>query len=95
MSSEIGNSGSAASEVERLEPWQLPAYLHRLVSAGTAEVTWNGESVTLEEARRRAATLSATATVVVDGVVIYVAEPDHSADDPPQMTPLQLGPRRR
>jgi hypothetical protein len=75
-------TGNPAGEVERLEPWQLPAYLKALEGRGVAEVTWNRETITL-----------ATAA----GTAVYVAEPDHSADDPPpqQTVPIQLSPRRK
>ena len=84
-----------AGEVERLESWALAGFLDRLAARGTTEVTWNRERIALPEARRRAGGLSPTATVVVDGSVVYVAEPDHSADDAPRIAPIQLGPRRR
>lgn len=88
-------SGQPSGEVERLEPWQLPAYLHRLEQHGTAEVTWNKEQVAMVRARQLAAGLGPTTTVVVDGTTIYVAEPDHSADETPRTVPIQIGPRRR
>jgi hypothetical protein len=89
-------SGNPSGEVERLEPWQLPAYLRALQSQGVAEVTWNRETIGLDVAGERATRVSATATVVVDGPTIYVAEPDHSADEapPPGVVPIQIGPRR-
>ena len=90
----MGGNGNAGGEVERLEPWQLDAYLQALEQAGVAEVTWNREPVGLEVARRRAGEVSPTATVVADGAAIYVAEPDHSADEAPAIAPIQLGPRR-
>jgi hypothetical protein len=83
-----------AGEVERLEAWQLPAYLRHLAQSGTSGVTWNKEQIDLDEAQRRAASLSDTATVVVDGATIYVAEPDHSPDASPQISPIQIQPRR-
>jgi hypothetical protein len=90
----VGNSGA---EVERLEPWQLPAYLQLLQRQGVGEVTWNQERLSLAEAARRAPSVSPTATVVADGAALYIAEPDHSADDapPPGIVPIQIGPRRR
>jgi hypothetical protein len=90
-------TGNPSGEVERLEPWQLPAHLRALQQRGVTEVTWNGESVTLAAAAARAAGVSPTATVVADGTALYVAEPDHSADDPPppSVVPIQLTPRRR
>jgi hypothetical protein len=84
-----------SGEVERLEAWQLAAYLRRLEQTGIAEVTWNKERIALDEAQRRAGQLSDTATVVVDGAMVYVAEPDHSPDDAPWISPIQLQPRRR
>jgi hypothetical protein len=86
-----------AGDVERIEPWQLAIYLERLKARGVAEVGWNKERVKLDAAAERAAGLSETATVVVDGEQLYVAEPDHSADEPPraQPVPLQIGPRKR
>ncbi|HVG97458.1 MAG TPA: hypothetical protein VNK05_11190 [Chloroflexota bacterium] len=89
-------SGNPSGEVERLESWQLPAYLSALRSQGVAEVTWNRETIGLDVAGERAARVSPTATVVVDGATIYVAEPDHSADEapPPGVVPIQIGPRR-
>ena len=87
-------TGSAPGEVERLEAWQLPYYLGKLEQGGTAEVTWNRARIALAEAKLRAQGLSPTATVVADGSTIYVAEPDHSADDTPRISPIQLGPRR-
>jgi hypothetical protein len=90
----VGNPGA---EVERLEPWQLPAYLQLLQRQGVGEVTWNQERLSLSEAARRAPSVSPTATVVADGAALYIAEPDHSADDapPPGIVPIQIGPRRR
>ena len=90
----VGNPGA---EVERLEPWQLPAYLQLLQRQGVGEVTWNQERLSLAEAARRAPSVSPTATVVADGAALYIAEPDHSADDapPPGVVPIQIGPRRR
>ena len=88
-----------AGDVERIEPWQLARYLQLLESQGTTEIGWNKERLSLEEARRRADGLSETATVVADGAQVYVAEPDHSADDGPRAprqgtVPIQLWPRR-
>ncbi|MGH2350894.1 MAG: hypothetical protein ACRDJN_04695 [Chloroflexota bacterium] len=88
-------AGNQAGEVERLESWQLPAYLDSLERAGVAEVSWNREKLSLDAARERAATVSPTATVVADSATLYVAEPDHSADDAPRIAPIQIGPRRR
>jgi hypothetical protein len=91
-------TGNPSGEVERLEPGQLPAYLSALEGQGLTEVTWNRQRITLTEAWARAAGISQTATVVADGTVLYVAEPDHSADEPPPAVgtvPIQLGPRRR
>jgi hypothetical protein len=90
----VGNPGA---EVERLEPWQLPAYLQLLQRQGVGEVTWNQERLSLAEAARRAPSVSPTATVVADGAALYIAEPDHSADDAPSpgIVPIQIGPRRR
>jgi len=84
-----------SGDVERLEPWQLGAYLARLEHSGATEVTWNKERLGLAEARVRAGGLGELMTVVVDGATIYVAEPDHSADEAPRLSPIQLGPRRR
>jgi len=87
-----------AGEVVRLEAWQLAAYVQHLADRGTTELTWNKERLDLAEAKRRAQALSETATVVVDGTTVYVAEPDHSPDahvpGGPGHTPLQLQPRR-
>jgi hypothetical protein len=85
-----------AKDVERIEPWQLPAYLQKLQARGVAQVRWNKERLALEAALSRAAGLSETATVVLDGEQIYVAEPDHSADDTPRQgtVPIQIWPRR-
>ncbi|HEU5317623.1 MAG TPA: hypothetical protein VFX49_16035 [Chloroflexota bacterium] len=85
-----------AGEVERLEPWQLPGYLAQLRERGVAEVGWNKERLVLDEALKRAEGLTETATVVADGEQVYVAEPDHSADDPPRIrpVPLQIWPRK-
>ncbi|MBI3972814.1 MAG: hypothetical protein HY332_16175 [Chloroflexi bacterium] len=88
-------AGDTAGEVERLESWQLPGYLQRLEAAGVAEVTWNRERIALAEAKTRARSISPTATVVVDGTMLYIGEPDHSADDAPRISPIQIGPRRR
>ena len=89
-------TGNPSGEVERLEPWQLPAYLRALQSQGVAEISWNRDRIGLDVAGERAARVSPTATVVVDGATIYVAEPDHSADEapPPGVVPIQIGPRR-
>ena len=89
-------TGNPAGDVERLEPWQLPAYLDDLQRAGVSEVTWNRETVPLATAQSRATGLTPTATVVVDGTTVYVAEPDHSADDAPRQSvvPIQVFPRR-
>ena len=89
-------SGNPSGEVERLESWQLPAYLSALRSQGVADVTWNRETIGLDVAGERATRVSPTATVVVDGATIYVAEPDHSADEapPPGVVPIQIGPGR-
>ena len=86
-----------AGDVERIEPWQLAIYLERLKAGGVAVVGWNKERLTLDAAAGRAAGLSETATVVVDGEQLYVAEPNHSADDPPRAlpVPLQIWPRKR
>lgn len=83
-------------DVARIEPWQLPAYLRALGERGATEVTWNREKLSLEGALARARGLSETATVVVDDQTVYVAEPDHSADEPPPAgpVPLQIWPRR-
>ena len=85
-----------AGDVERIEPWQLPRYLTELQSKGVSEVGWNKQRLALDEALRRAANLSDTATVVLDGQQIYVAEPDHSADNAPRpgTVPIQIWPRR-
>ncbi|MDQ3700722.1 MAG: hypothetical protein M3442_07360 [Chloroflexota bacterium] len=87
-------AGNPAGEVERMEPWQLPAYLEALAQQDVGEVTWNRERITLAVARERAPTVPATATVVADGATLYVAVPDHSADDAPRVLPISLGPRR-
>ena len=82
-------------EVERLEPWQLPAYLQRLEQRGVTEVGWNKERLPVGEALTRAAGLAEYATVVADDTQLYVAIPDHSADEPPKgPVPLQIWPRR-
>jgi hypothetical protein len=88
---------SQQGDVERIEPWQLPAYLERLRERGVAEIGWNKERLPLAEALTRATGLTETATVVTDGTQVYVAEPDHSADEPPRIgpVPLQVWPRRR
>ena len=88
-----------AGDVERIEPWLLGRYLERLEAEGTKEIGWNKERLPVDEAQARAAGLSETATVVVDGTQVYVAEPDHSADDAPRAprqgtVPIQLWPRR-
>jgi hypothetical protein len=84
-----------AGDVERLEAWQLPAYLQLLEQKGTHEVGWNKERLPLQEALTRAAGLSELATVVADGDQLYIAIPDHSADEPPRgPVPLQIWPRR-
>src|SRR4029077_14370405 len=57
-------SGNPSGEVERLESWQLPAYLSALRSQGVAEVTWNRETIGLDVAGERATPVSPTATVV-------------------------------
>jgi hypothetical protein len=86
------------NDVERIEPYMLTRYLEHLRVQGTAEVGWNKERLSLEEAERRAAGLTDTSTVVVDGTQLYVAEPDHSADEAPRprsgVVPLQIWPRR-
>lgn len=84
-----------AGDVERLESWQLPAYLRHVQQGGATAITWNKEEIRLAEAMRRAEHLSETATVVADGATVYVAEPDHSPDNPPRLSPLQIQPRRR
>jgi hypothetical protein len=84
-----------SGEVERLEAWQLAAYLRHLEQTGTTEVTWNKERIVLAAAQRRAGQVGDTATVVVDGATIYVAEPDHSPDEAPRISPIQIQPRRR
>ena len=88
-----------SGEVERLEPWQLPAYLRQLEHRGERSVTWNKEQLSLSEAQQRAGRLSETATVVADGATVYVAEPDHSPDahvaGGPGHRPLQLRPLPR
>jgi hypothetical protein len=88
---------SGQADVERIEPWQLAAYLRRLQTRGSQEVTWNKQRLTLEQALERAGGLSDTATVVVDGDTVYVAEPDHSADEAPRTgpVPIQVFPTRR
>ena len=84
-----------AGDVERLEPWQLPGYLKLLQARGVSEVGWNKERLPLQEALARAAELSELATVVADGDRLYIAIPDHSADDAPQgPVPLQIWPRK-
>lgn len=90
-----GDAHREAGDVDRLESWQLPGYLQYIQGRGAGEVTWNRDKISLEAALGRAAGLSPTATVVVDGATIYVAEPDHSADNQPaSFRPIQLGPRR-
>jgi len=87
---------SGQDEVQRLEAWQLASYLQKLRSRGASQVRWNKETLTLEEALHRASGLTDTSTVVADGEQVYVAEPDHSADDAPPTgpVPLQIWPRR-
>ena len=87
-------AGNDSGEVQRLEPRELAGYLQRLEQDGAAEVTWNREQVAVAEARRRAAGVTPTSTVVVDGTAVYVAEPDHSPDAAPRTIPIQLTPRR-
>lgn len=72
------------ADVVTIQPWQLPIYLQQLRQHGQETVGWNRATITLAEAEERAALLSPTATIVVDGTTatIYAAEPDHSADDP-------------
>jgi hypothetical protein len=84
-------------DVERLEPWQLPGYLQKLQAGGAKEVRWNKETLSVEEALTRATGLTDTSTVVTDGAQVYVAEPDHSADEPPRTgpVPMQIWPRNR
>ena len=88
---------SGQGEVVRIESWQLPAFLEQLRGQGVAEIGWNKERLALEEALTRATGLTETATVVLDGTQVYVAEPDHSADEAPRTgpVPLQVWPRRR
>ncbi len=85
-------------DVERIEPWMLPRYLEQLKGQNIAEIGWNKERLSLEDAQQRAAGLTETSTVVVDGTQLYVAEPDHSADEEPRprsgVVPLQIWPRR-
>jgi hypothetical protein len=85
-----------SGNVERIEPWQLAGYLAQLREGGATEVGWNKERLALEAAIERAEALTETATVVTDGAQVYVAEPDHSADDPPRVNPvpLQIWPRK-
>jgi hypothetical protein len=87
---------SGQGEVNQIESWQLPRYLQQRKAAGTQEITWNREKLSLDEALQRATGLSPTATVVTDGDTVYVAEPDHSADEAPPSgpVPLQIWPRR-
>jgi hypothetical protein len=89
---------SGQRDVERIEPWMLPRYLEQLKEQGVAEVGWNKERLSLDESLQRAAGLTDTSTVVVDGTQLYVAEPDHSADEAPRprsgVVPLQIWPRR-
>lgn len=84
-------------DVVPIEPWQLPSYLQSRKQAGTTEIRWNKEELSIEEAMKRSTGLSPTSTVVTDGDTVYVAEPDHSADEapPPGPVPLQIWPRRR
>ncbi len=88
---------SGQGDVQRIESWQLPTYLESLRGQGVAEIGWNKERLSVEEALTRATGLTDTATVVLDGSQLYVAEPDHSADEapPPGPVPLQIWPRRR
>ncbi len=86
-------TGEPAGEVTRLEPWQLPAYLDALERQDVVEISWNQELIALAAARERIPTVGPSATVVVDGTALYVAEPDHSADDAPQVVPISLKPR--
>ena len=72
----------ATGDVIPIQSWQLPIFLKTLVDNGHATVGWNRDTIPLDEAIERAEALTPTATVVVDGTTIYVAEPDHSADDP-------------
>jgi hypothetical protein len=85
-------------DVERIEPWMLPRYLEQLKGQAVAEVGWNKERLSIDDALLRAAGLTETSTVVVDGTQLYVAEPDHSADEAPTprsgVVPLQIWPRR-
>jgi hypothetical protein len=84
-----------AGDVERLEAWQLPAYLKLLEGRGVSEVGWNKERLPLEEALTRAAALAEYATVVADDTQLYIAIPDHSADEAPRgPVPLQIWPRK-
>ena len=69
-------------------------YLDRLQQAGKTEVRWNKDTIALAAARERASQIDGMATVVVDGTSIYVAVPDHSADDAPRVSPLQVRPLR-
>jgi len=72
----------ATGDVIPIQSWQLPIFLKTLTDNGHATVGWNRDTIPLDEAISRAEALSPTSTVVVDGTTIYVAEPDHSADDP-------------
>ncbi|HET7769395.1 MAG TPA: hypothetical protein VFN74_11525 [Chloroflexota bacterium] len=84
-----------AGDVERLEPWQLPGYLKLLEQRGVSEVGWNKERLPLQEALKRAAGLAEFATVVADDTQLYIAIPDHSADEGPRgPVPLQIWPRK-
>ena len=87
-------SDTTAGEVERLESWQLPAYLRALQGHGFTAVTWNQVEMAVADALVRAQGLSPTATVVADGTALYIAEPDHSPDNRPTSGPIQLGRRR-
>ena len=89
-----GNSSNGPAEVERLEPWQLTHYLRRLQAQGIAAVTWNLTTISIADATARAERLSPTSTVVADGSALYVAEPDHSPDDPSRHSPIRLAPRK-
>ena len=82
-------------DVERLEAWQLPGYLKLLEQRVVTEVGWNKERLPLQEALTRASGLAEYATVVADDTQLYIAIPDHSADEPPRgPVPLQIWPRK-